>query len=275
MARLPTDTPKFIILFIILISFLFLILDFNFGTFKPVKIIYKSSIIGFQTISNEFITKPASNFLNSSLKASKLLEENIFLKKNLKELEIENYLLTNKNILNQNFFSKDVSVFTDIKNQYVPARIKNFDIARYQCCDLHRIFMQAETKQKIKNYQVVINKYGIVGQTIAIANNFFEVILLSDTKHKIPLKKENFFCEGIGSGSPNEIFCMLDSTLWDISLQINDMFVTSGLGGIFPPNVPIGLINKIDVVNKDTKRITITLFAKPSETNFFAVLNND
>ena len=28
-------------------------------------------------------------------------------------------------------------------------------------------------------------------------------------------------------------------------------------------------------VNKDTKRITITLLARPSETNFFAVLYND
>ena len=52
-------------------------------------------------------------------------------------------------------------------------------------------------------------------------------------------------------------------------------FVTSGFGGVFPPNVPIGLIKKIDEVNKDTKRITITLLARPSETNFFAVLYND
>lgn len=275
MARLPTDSPKLIILSIILVSSLFLVLDFSFGTFKPIKIIYKSSIIGFQTISNEFIRKPVSNFLNSSLNSSKLLEENISLKKNLKELEIENYLLTDKNILNQNFFSKDSSIFKDINNQYVPAIIKNFDIARYQCCDSHRVFMQTEGNYKIKNNQVVINKFGVVGQTIAISNNFFEVILLSDTKHKIPIKKENFFCEGIGSGKPNEIYCFLDNTLWNISLQINDMFVTSGFGGVFPPNVPIGLIKKIDEVNKDTKRITITLLARPSETNFFAVLNND
>ena len=60
MARLPTDSPKLIILSIILVSSLFLVLDFNFGTFKPIKIIYKSSIIGFQTISNEFIKKPVS-----------------------------------------------------------------------------------------------------------------------------------------------------------------------------------------------------------------------
>ena len=52
--------------------------------------------------------------------------------------------------------------------------------------------MQTKDNYKIKNNQVVINKSGIVGQTIAITNNFFEVILLSDTKHKIPLKKENF-----------------------------------------------------------------------------------
>ncbi len=63
--------------------------------------------------------------------------------------------------------------------------------------------------------------------------------------------------------------------MWNIRLQINDMFVTSGFGGVFPPNVPVGQIKRIDEVNKDTKRITITLFARPSETNFFAVLYND
>ena len=104
-------------------------------------------------------------------------------------------------------------------------------------------------------YQVIlillkslINPEGIVGQTIKVNRSLFEVILLSDKSHKIPIQNENkFYCEASGLGIPKKIFCDVDLTLGDKDFELKQKIYSSGLGGIFPKGIEIGSIYEIKI----------------------------
>ena len=65
------------------------------------------------------------------------------------------------------------------------------------------MFLLPEVSTLVESFKVVINSEGIIGQSIRINRNLFEVILLSDKSHKIPIQNENeFYCEASGLGIP-------------------------------------------------------------------------
>ena len=103
--------------------------------------------------------------------------------------------------------------------------------------------------------------------------NFFEVILLSDKKHNIPIENKNdFYCEAKGLGLPQKIFCDVDLTLWEDNFEEEQKFFTSGLGGIFPSGIEIGQILEKQELSTKELRLIINLNANPLSSNFFGVL---
>ena len=87
-----------------------------------------------------------------------------------------------------------------------------------------------------------------IGQTKNTYMNFIEVILLSDTKHVLPIKSDFFYCDARGKGKPMLISCKLGKND-DFQHKIGDAVFTSGLGGIFLKDIEIGLISAINSVS--------------------------
>ena len=99
-------------------------------------------------------------------------------------------ILSNKNILNQNTISEKF----DSENSsfiVIPSKVVDFDANQYFCCDKHRMILSSDNNIEVGSFKVVINKEGIIGQTLKLNNNFFEVILLSDKNHNIPIENNN------------------------------------------------------------------------------------
>ena len=125
----------------------------------------------------------------------------------------------------------------------------------------------------VESFKVVINSEGIIGQSIRISRNLFEVILLSDKSHKIPIQNENeFYCEASGLGIPRKIFCDVDLTLEEKSFELDQQIFSSGLGGIFPKGIEIGSIYEIQDISPKEVRLIIELNANPLSSNYFGVL---
>ena len=272
MARLPDRSSRFVLIstFVICLSILFI--DFRFGSFKNVQNFYNSASIFFQVVSKEFILSPIRTSVISILNAKRTEEENRSLKKELNNQLIENYIISNKAILNRNIFF-DLSYLENIDSGLLPAKVISFDVNQYLCCDEHRMFLLTETNEEIDSFKVVINSEGIVGQTININKTLFEVILLSDKNHKIPIQSEySFFCEASGLGRPKKIFCDVDLTLGEIEFEINQKFYSSGLGGIFPKGIELGSLYEIQNISPEDIRLIIELNANPLSSNFFGVI---
>ena len=155
----------------------------------------------------------------------------------------------------------------------LPAKVISFDVNQYRCCDKHRMFLLPEESSDVDSFKVVINPEGIIGQTIKVNKSLFEVILLSDKSHKIPIQNENeFYCEASGLGIPRKIFCDVDLTLEEKSFELDQQIFSSGLGGIFPKGIEIGSIYEIQDISPKEVRLIIELNANPLSSNYFGVL---
>ena len=272
MARLPDRSSRFVLIstFIICASILFI--DLRFGFFKPVQNFYNSSSIFIKIFSSESIARPLYGLLSSIWDTKKVKEENQILKKELNKQLIENYIISNEEILNRNIFF-DLINSENIDSELVPAKVVRFDINQYRCCDKHRMFLLPEVTSQIDSFKVVINSEGIIGQTIKVNKNLFEVILLSDKDHKMPIQNGyEFYCEASGLGIPKKIFCDVDLTLGERNFELNQKIFSSGLGGIFPKGIEIGSIYEIQDLSSKEVRLIIELNADPLSSNYFGVI---
>ncbi len=144
----------------------------------------------------------------------------------------------------------------------------------YKCCDKHRMFI--EIKQNSDNLYVesiVFNTEGLVGQIID-ENKFYEVLLLTDISHSLPIKlnSSEFFCNAKGSGRSEYIICSYNPLVWTEEIKKNQIFYTSGLGGIYPKDIEVGYVSSIENIDSTQTKIKIKLLANPLNGNMFGVL---
>ena len=273
MARLPDRSSRFMLIttFIFCLSILFV--DFRFNAFKPFQSFYNSTSIFIRVFSSEYIVRPIYSSLSSIRNTRRTKEENQGLKEELNKQLIENYIISNKEILNRNIFFDSINL-ENVNLKLLPAKVVSFDVNQYRCCDKHRMFLIPEVSSEVDSFKVVINPEGIVGQTIKIKRNLFEVILLSDKSHKIPIQNENgFYCEASGLGVPKQIFCDVDLTIGERVFELKQTILSSGLGGIFPKGIEIGSIYEIQDLSPKEVRIIIKLNADPLSSTYFGVLH--
>lgn len=82
--------------------------------------------------------------------------------------------------------------------------------------------------------QPVINEKGIVGQVTFVAAHNARVLLLTDAKNAIPVQviRNDIRVIASGNGEMDEI--QLEHIPTSTDIQVGDLLVTSGLGGIYP-----------------------------------------
>ena len=144
----------------------------------------------------------------------------------------------------------------------------------YKCCDQHRMFI--EIKQNSDNLyleSIVFNAEGLVGQIIG-ESKFYEVLLLTDISHSLPIKlnSSEFFCNAKGSGRSEYITCTYNHLVWTEEIEENEIFYTSGLGGIYPKDIEVGYVSSIEIIDPTQTNIKIKLLANPLNGDMFGVL---
>ena len=128
-------------------------------------------------------------------------------------------------------------------------------------------------KNNIKIGSAVINNAGLVGQIINTSKSYSEIIPITSEDYAVPAimdnNKENVILYGNGNGG-------LEIPLFPASSSIllNDTFVTSGAGGLYPKGINIGTVAEI----KPTKSpqfnsIVVTPFSQPTTYTQITVIN--
>lgn len=92
--------------------------------------------------------------------------------------------------------------------------------------------------------QAVIVPEGVVGRIEKVGEHIARVLLLNDVSSRTPvmttLSGQKAILAGDGSSSPTLVYVA------DIrKIQKGEEVVTSGLGGIFPPGLPVGIVDDI------------------------------
>ncbi len=271
----PTPGQKLSFIFFIILSSLILYIDITTNNFQNIKNGFKSFKISSFYIAKEISIEPLKSIVNLSKSKSQLVEENKDLREALELSYLNNYLISKENI-----FFKDKEIIKKVhdennyKFEYDIAYLKSIDPYMYKCCDKHRMFI--EIKKNSDNLyveSVVFNTEGLVGQIIG-GSKFYEVLLLTDISHSLPIKlnSSEFFCNGKGSGRSEYIICTYNPLVWTKEIKENQIFHTSGLGGVFPKDIEVGYVTSIENIDSTQTNIEIKLLANPLNGNMFGVL---
>ena len=150
-------------------------------------------------------------------------------------------------------------------------KIASFDLKNYLCCSSHTLHLRNPNKLDIADNLPVSNGHTFIGQTSGRDLNLVKVILLSDASHILPIKIKDFYCNAGGAGRPLEIKCVAPKNLESSNLEVNDLALSSGLGGVFPNNIVIGKISSIIDNNLNETEILIRLNGDPLQQNYFGI----
>jgi rod shape-determining protein MreC len=89
---------------------------------------------------------------------------------------------------------------------------------------------------------------GLVGKVTEVTAHSAKVLLLTDSESSVAAKIQGSRAEGIVSGSLSGRVIM-DYVDRDISVDPKLVVVTSGFGGVYPPDIPVGIV--VSVGEKD------------------------
>lgn len=90
---------------------------------------------------------------------------------------------------------------------------------------------------------------GLAGRVISASPNTADVLLLSDPNCRVSARivRNGAFgvVSGQGAGFSGPLVCRMDFINRNHPVRPGDVVVTSGLGGIFPPELPIGAVDRV------------------------------
>lgn len=109
----------------------------------------------------------------------------------------------------------------------------------------HLITINRGTDDKVFVGQAVIDGDGLMGQVVDVYNNHSRVLLITDSRHALPVKVTRNGLRAIaeGGGDYQEIKLRHISPTHDI--VVGDELVSSGLGGRFPEGYPVGRVTEL------------------------------
>lgn len=115
----------------------------------------------------------------------------------------------------------------------------------------------------------VITAGGVVGRIIIVGPTASRVLLLTDLNSRIPVAVERSGQNGIAIGQ-NSQFLGLGFLPVDMDIRVGDRVLTSGDGGIFPPDLPLG-----EVILIDGEKVSLRPLADLRRLDFVRVLDYD
>ena len=219
---------KDVLVFLILLLFsIYLVVDSNH---------YHQSKLN--SISNNFTSiifewsSSIENYLNLKNSNEELIQEN---------LDLINRLYSNKEIIDDSLLIKSSYIFSSAK-----IINNNFSYSK------NYLIIDKGSKDGIKEEMGVVNSYGIIGITVDVSENYSRVMSILNLNSKINAKIKNSFHFGSlewNGEDPSKI--NLNDVPKIAKIKIGDSIVSGGMSSIFPENLPIGVVSKIDLKNSE------------------------
>ncbi len=240
--------------FAVMLSASLMLADSRLGAFANVRYLLNSLVAPIQyaadlprTMFNDFYslfsTRDQLLSLNQNLKREVMtLKSDLTL---LDQYREENQRL--RKLLGSEFVRDEKKVVTEVMA---------VDTSPYR----HQVVIDKGRTDGVYEGQPVINEKGIVGQVTFVAAHNSRVLLLIDPNNAIPVQNIRNDIRVIASGNGQSDEIQLEHIPTSTDIDVGDMLVTSGLGGVYPEGYPVAYITDVD---KDTRREFASIKAKP------------
>jgi rod shape-determining protein MreC len=109
-----------------------------------------------------------------------------------------------------------------------------------------KVLVNKGTMSLVQAGQVVMDDRGIVGQITRTYPWMSEVTLITDKDHAVPVQllRTGMRTVLLGAGDTSQLTVRYLPVSTDI--QSGDVFVTSGLDGVYPAGIPVGKVVKVE-----------------------------
>jgi len=112
------------------------------------------------------------------------------------------------------------------------------------------VFINKGANDGLASDQAVICKDGIVGRTTEVGKFSSKVMLITDPESSIGVMKKGSGDLGIAVGGAMHSL-QVKYVAAASSIDAGDEMLTSGVGGVFPKGIPVGIVTKISVRDYD------------------------
>jgi len=229
--------------------FLLLGISFLFLTFSLQNKIesFKNFFLYLLSPSTSLATKiftQTSDLGKNLLEQVHLNEENRLLKGRLQEYIHRETI--NKEILEENKRLRQLLIYKEKKEyNFIPAHVIGRDPQSWY----HSVIIDKGSVDGIKKDLPVIaldeDKEGVVGRIHEVSLHSSKVLLITDSLSAVVGSCQRNNVDGLVEGqNKNEL--LLKYLFPDADVRIKDLIVTNGIGGVFPPGLPIGEVIKIE-----------------------------
>ncbi|MDR0630583.1 MAG: rod shape-determining protein MreC [Holosporales bacterium] len=214
--------------------------------------IYKfSPVILFKNKLNEF-TIPLKYLANRLIDTPKLISEYMDIKKENRKLrrKLDILKINIVNMKNREQELKDLQQSVDLKypisNSKSIEKVLGFDAAFYES-----FLIISATQKKSKPGNIVTSSDGLIG--VIFDKNETKARVMTITNHRIFIPVisktgERMIISGY-KGNMLKSVEIYEKSFANIEIAIGDILYTSGEGGVFPMNIPVAKVSKIDTIN--------------------------
>lgn len=129
-----------------------------------------------------------------------------------------------------------------IERGFQAVELRQIDLNPYS----HRVLVDRGARDGLRVGQPVMDAGGLVGQVDQVFVHSASVILLSDPDHALPVEiaRSRLRTIAYGSGRTGEL--RLDDLPMNADVENGDVLLTSGLGGRFPPGLPVADVVSVE-----------------------------
>lgn len=270
-------SKKYILILIIILIILLLII-FSFTLKEDRKLSKAESLLKDCLIYSEKIITYPFNYIKENIKEYKKLKDvnknNNILETSIdridsieaENIELRRQLETLKEELNINYTLSDY--------EYLNATVVSRNVGYWH----NKITINKGTYNGVEKDMVVISSKGLIGKVIKTSTFTSDVRLIttSDTSNKISVhisNGDNNLYGLINSYDYNKNVLELEGISNTKDVNIGDYVYTSGLGGVFPTGILIGIVEEITTDSYDLAKI---IKVKPSadfnDINYVSIL---
>lgn len=127
--------------------------------------------------------------------------------------------------------------------------------------------LSVDDASNLKAGQPVRSKDGLIGRITETGLTTARILLIGDTGNVVPVIRLSDGLPAFATGQADGSLTVRPLSLGVNPFEIGDILVTSGNGGLYPPNIPVATI--IDKISDSGKAIPI---ADPADTDYSTVL---
>ncbi|MCK5913595.1 MAG: rod shape-determining protein MreC, partial [Desulfuromusa sp.] len=156
-------------------------------------------------------------------------------------LELRSQLQQVQEVSLQNERLRELLAFVDdLDRPALPAQIIGEDASNWA----RTIVIDKGSRAGLRDGFPVVAAQGVVGRIIKVAPESSRVLLITDASSAVAALIQRTRTRGVARGRGQNL--SIEYALRKADIQVGDLLVTSGMGGIFPKGLPLAVIESVE-----------------------------